>query len=270
MIKMTRNLFLLAAALSTSWACSAENKPVDIGDARTGERLQDYAAVWEGYAEAYTFADGSDKVKISLDSLGNGTLEIGNGPALPIATDPSLRYPTNAELNWPAQYAKLFPGFAYTVDTATVESARIRFTLNPWQVAHDWCALQTQTYDSHYAVGSGGAGSSDISNVFPSGGAPPGFAVGPDSSGYGLSQYRCVPFERIPSNPDKFDMCWNGLCSCDEQSCTNYAPPAGAMATRGQLDAALDNGGNSLVGTLKVGNGGQISMTVRLKRVHNN
>jgi len=272
MIKVARNVISLAAALSAAWACSAENTPVDIGDGQTGERLQDYAAVWEGYAEAYTFADGSDKVRISLDSLGNGTLQIGDSPALPIATDPNVAYPPGAS-NFAsfASFSNLFPGFAYTVDTATIESARIRFTLNPWQVERDWCELQTTTYDSR-SSGSGGTGGGGASGG--SGGlgvgdeVPPGYWVGPDSGGYGLSRYRCTA--RTTANADeRFWICWLGVCSCDEQGCTNYAPPSGALATRVMLDAALANGGNSLVGTLKNGVQNQNSVTVRLKRIHN-
>jgi len=271
MIKMAKDVFLLAAALSTGWACSSAQTPVDIGDGRTGERLADYAAQWEGYAEAYNFADGSDKVKLSLDSSGNGTLSIGDSPALPIATDPDVGYPVSVDSSF-YQFTGLFPGFAYAVDTATVESKRIRFTVNPWQVERDWCELQTTTYDA-WGSGSGGSGGassgggSSGSGGFAGDVVPPGYAVGPDSGGFGLSRYRCVADTRTPANADKYWLCWRGVCSCDAQSCTNYVPPSGARATRAQLDAALDNGGNSLVGTLRVGSGGQIAMTVRLQRV---
>src|SRR6478752_1246764 len=157
MNRLARNSALLAAVLSTGWACSAVNEPVDIGDCYTGEHLEDYAAEWEGYAEAYNFADGSDKVRLKLDASGNGTLEIGNSPALPIATDPNVGYPASYKSDSSfEQFTYLFPGFAYAVDTATVESARIRFTLNPWQIARDWCEMQTP-YDIH-SQDSGGVG----------------------------------------------------------------------------------------------------------------
>ena len=283
MNRLARNSALLAAVLSTGWACSAVNEPVDIGDSYTGEHLEDYAAEWEGYAEAYNFADGSDKVRLKLDASGNGTLEIGNSPALPIATDPNVGYPASYKSDSSfEQFTYLFPGFAYAVDTATVESARIRFTLNPWQIARDWCEMQTP-YDIHSqdsgGVGGMGGGPGGPLSMIPSGGSggegyvPPGYIVGPDSHGYGLSRYRCVPpgpngAQPTGGNPEKTTLCWNSVCWCDAQSCAYYTPPSGALATRAKLDAALDNSGNSLVGTLKIWNNANIAVTVRLKRVH--
>jgi len=286
---ISRNAFLLGAALSTGWACASANAPVDIGDGRKGERLEDYAAHWEGYAEAYNFADGSDKVKLTLDASGNGTLQIGDSAPLPVATDPSVAYPASFTGTGALdEYTKLFPGFAYAIDTATVESARIRFTLNPWQVAHDWCSLQTAYDTQAVAGGSGGAGGAGGVNRGGAGGdgaVPPGYLVGPDSGGYGLGRYRCLPnFERsisdvcsysvngTPASVDceKAELCLSGVCSCDTQGCDYYQPPSGAYATRAKLDAALDEAGNSLVGTLKISNAAQVAVTVRLHRVSNN
>ena len=97
-----------------------------------------------------------------------------------------------------------------------------------------------------------------------------------------MSRYLCLPPQAhspactVAGNPpvsvncEKGALCWDGICSCDAQSCSFYVPPSGALATRVQLDAALDPGGNSLAGTLRLGNAGQVAVTVRLKRVHNN
>ena len=54
-------------------ACGGEG-PVDIGNDVTGERLEDYVASWDGYAEAFDFGDGSDRVRIELDANGEGSL----------------------------------------------------------------------------------------------------------------------------------------------------------------------------------------------------
>src|SRR6478609_8212587 len=141
MIITARNALLLAA-LSTTWACSSGNAPVDIGDGRTGERLQDYAAHWQGYAEAHDFSDGSDQVTITLDALGNGTLEIGDSSALAQASDPSVGYPLGVDLSH-TEFELLVPGFSYPTSRATVESTRIRLSVHPWAIERDWCALQT-------------------------------------------------------------------------------------------------------------------------------
>jgi hypothetical protein len=59
--------------------CSSSHK-VDIGEgheptAVSGESLSDYAGVWDGYAEAFTWDDGTDHIRITLDSAGTGTLQ---------------------------------------------------------------------------------------------------------------------------------------------------------------------------------------------------
>jgi hypothetical protein len=285
MTVMARNVVLsaAAAALCAGAACSSASAPVDIGDSWTGQKLEDYAAHWEGYAEAHDFADGSDKVKLTLDASGNGTLEIGDSAPLPVATNPNVGYPASfgGRLDF-EQFSTLFPGFAYTIGTATVESARIRFSLNPWQIERDWCALQT-SYDSQSGGSGGGSGDWGFGGTGGSGGIPPGYAVGPDSGGYGLGRYQCLPKQDrnvacayssvsgpVAVDCAKGELCWQQVCACDAQHCTFYEPPVGALATRGRLDAALDDGGKSLVGTLKIGNAGQVSVTVRLKRMSNN
>ncbi len=285
MTMIARNGLSLAAVLATGWACSSAGTPVDIGDGRTGQKLEDYAAHWVGYAEAHDFADGSDQVKLTLDASGNGTLEIGDSPPLPIATDPNVGYPPSfTGMDIFDQFTYLFPGFAYAINPATVESARIRFTLNPWQVARDWCALQT-SYDTQAGGGAGGGGAGGGGGVIGAGAGgagavPPGYLVGPDSGGYGLGRYQCLPKQAlacaydavpdpVPVNCQKGALCWNQVCSCDAQGCTSYEPPSGQLATRARFDAALDDAGESLVGTLRIWNAAQVAVPVRLKRVSN-
>lgn len=40
--------------------------------------MSDYAGVWDGYAEAFTRNDGTDRIRITLDSQGMGTLNDGD------------------------------------------------------------------------------------------------------------------------------------------------------------------------------------------------
>ena len=246
-MKMIRNAVLLTA-LSSLWACSSSGDAVDIGDSKTGQKLEDYAAVWEGYAEAYTFADGSDRVRLTLDAEGNGSLEIGDSPALPVATDPDVGYPASLD-NDPFQLAKLFPGALYPIETATVAAARVQLSINPWQIESDWCALQTS-----FAVVRGGA---TVYQCLPGDGA-------------GRFGGSCTYFDgedELPVDCAKRALCtqpnFNG-CACDATSCSVYQPPTAALT---QIDAALEDTGDSLVGTLKFGEGVGPSTTVRLKRL---
>ena len=271
---IARNLLLLTAA-SAFWACSSESSPVDIGDSRTGEKLEDYAAVWEGYAEAHDFADGSDHVKVTLDAAGNGTFEVGNSAPLPPMTDREA-LPYSEQLNATIDPA---PGGSYPIRVATVESARIRFSINPREIDRDWCALQTSypyafpngvTLYSCIPMGSNCVQDSDTTCRFQDGPAA-GTSV----------HYR------------KIQLCTNfraaNVCSCDAQGCSVFEDaeprydylcptPAGCSTIEpdGQvyvpyikLDAALVDAGSSLVGTIKSGYNGATSFTVRLKRTAN-
>jgi hypothetical protein len=75
MYRWTKTVLMLLVVLAFG-ACS--NNKADIGDgtaiSKLGENLSDYEGTWEGYAEAYTFSDKSDKVMLMLDTNGeNGT-----------------------------------------------------------------------------------------------------------------------------------------------------------------------------------------------------
>ncbi|HEY4392953.1 MAG TPA: hypothetical protein VGP64_02775, partial [Polyangia bacterium] len=85
---------LVLSAAGFLGACSG-NTPVNIGNtSMIGAQLSDYAASWDGFAETYTFSpDGSDRVRLTLDASGQGTLEIGDAALLPPPTDPNVGYP---------------------------------------------------------------------------------------------------------------------------------------------------------------------------------
>ena len=92
-----RLLWLLPLAFAPA-ACSDGN-PVDLGHREA--QLADYAASWNGYAEAYTFPEGSsDRVRITLDATGVGTIEVGDAPL-----DPS----TDRSRGRSAGHARTFP-----------------------------------------------------------------------------------------------------------------------------------------------------------------
>ena len=154
-------LMLIAAG------CAGSHK-VDIGEgheptAVSGESLSDYAGVWDGYAEAFTWNDGTDHVRITLDSQGMGTLEIGEADPLP-PPDPEHGYPPgdnnpNAKLAI-ANIPLIISGFGYPVHGARVESKRIRFTTATRTLYKDWCEMQTSYLDvgawpTHYACVTG-------------------------------------------------------------------------------------------------------------------
>ena len=243
-MRFSRKSLVLPLVLVLS-ACSSD--PVDIGDDRvvkTGEKLSDYAAVWEGYAEAYTFWAESDRIRITLDENGEGTLEVGEAPPIPPATNPDVGYPEE-DLGHPSAGAtgpsiELRSGFSYTILGATVEARRLRLGISLLELYTDWCEMQTPYFDEESST----------------------YHCLPVSSG-GFDGSRCYLDDPETGDPiyadcAKIGMCSTGrVCSCTAEGCTALSEPP-----RVRLDAALERDGAELEGTLTVGG----NVTVRMTR----
>lgn len=217
----------------------AKTEKVDIGDgvdkaAVTGASLEDYAGKWDGYVEAYTFDDKSDRIRLHLDAHGAGTLEVGDSPALP-APDPDVGYPPSINLPDPSGKpfgvrSVAYPGFAYPVSGAKVESKRIRVGASMQEVYREWCQMQQPTLDvgafpTRYSCANGFGGSGDPLMCT---------TTGPD----GMS---------VPIDCGKAENC-TSVCQCTETKC-------GIMeGIDTNLDAALSGDtGDELTGTLVLG-----------------
>ena len=222
---MTTLLSLLPVA---ALACS-DGQPVDIG--HTEAQLSDYAARWDGYAEAFTFETShSDRIHLSLNPEGIGTLEVGEGPALPPPGDPSIGYPVES-------YAAFRNGFKYPVHGARIEAGRIRFGISPADVFGAWCALQTPV-------------------------------LNPDDGTYGclpllgesmnLAEGTCALLDwrndvQIPVDCGKLALCLSDpVCTCTASACGpgQFGDPVTLAGYSVLVDAALEANGTSLVGTL--------------------
>lgn len=223
------------------FGCSSKGD-VDIGDDRSvslGASLSDYAGTWEGYVEAYTFFDETDRVRLTLDSMGNGTLELGNDlPALP-APDPESAPP-----GWPLMGNSsvdpgLLIGYPFAVTGATIESTRIKLTTQTPAEYEQWCALQTPALDPSdpegltYACLPGNGMHSDGTTCWLLPASEPEIEVP-------CAKIKCLE-----------------ACSCTATSCT--------FSNHNQidLDAALEFDGNRLVGTLVLRG---LRVTVRLEK----
>jgi hypothetical protein len=170
--------------------------------------------VWDGYCEATTFASGSDRVHIVLDSPSGsgartGVLVLGDAslPAVPI--DPSVGYAPRG-----AHFGEIVEGFAYHFVDGAVSDTRVRFTIDPREPWQAWCETQIPV------------------------------AVTP-----GSSSYVCVPGVMGYSDGrdfceylDPYDMEWTevdclrqamcelgGACSCDASGC--LPRPAGSLVS---------------------------------------
>lgn len=90
--------------------------------------------------EAHHFSDGSDRLRLELDSAGVGTVLLGDAALLEPATDPEV---------WPysPRVLSLEPGIQYPVLGALVEQRRLRTNLDSMVLVRPWCELQTPILD---------------------------------------------------------------------------------------------------------------------------
>lgn len=229
-------------------ACSGGS--VNIGNTNAvGSRLSDYAASWDGYAEAAGFLpSGSDRVRLTLDQAGHGTLQVGDGPMVAPPTDPSVGYPPGISAD---DALGLVEGFQYPVYAAQIQASRIQLGINPTDLFAQWCAIQT-SYP--WAAGDAGTTYTCVQNYSAT-------VTGSVDAGNLACQY--VTFDGSSVGPvdcGKETLCVlerGRVCSCAATGCTNAqvvpGTPANEYAT--ELDVALDGPGRSLTGTLLVGQG---------------
>jgi hypothetical protein len=149
----TRALLAILCCSGAPLACSGSGS-VNIGNTKVvGSQLSDYAATWDGYAEAYTFTpDNSDRVRLTIAANGQGTLQVGNSALLPVATDPNVGYPPGAEDPSYINSFSLGEGVLYPVYGAQVQTNRIQVGIKPNDYYGVWCALQTPVTNYFYTL----------------------------------------------------------------------------------------------------------------------
>jgi hypothetical protein len=234
MIRIATTVSTLLFSICAS-ACSSPggNSPLNIGETDTlGEKLTDYAATWEGYAEAYSFGpagEHGDNLYLTLDASGMGHLRVGNAPIAAPATDPNAPYPPSVgAFDSPLWTGGLgFPsGVNYSVDNPSVSSQRLQFDVSLGSALETWCPLQT-SYDlgdnTYNCLPNTGYGTGGPGECFIGASSETPTAVG------------CFTLSMCAVDP---------LCQCDANGCE--AGPGETVS----VDAALEDDGNSLVGTL--------------------
>lgn len=236
-------IFILGSLVFGQLGCSTDNT-VDLAGPQ-GSPLKDYVAAWDGHAEAYTFDTangGTDRVRITINSDGTGTLRVGDIPLYPPASNFDVGYPVGAKWN-----GGLFAGVAYPLHSARVEQDRLRFTVDRTDFLADWCAHQTPYI---------------------------GDPSSPDSG------YKCIPLpymghedgtwtvtdrqtgQMTPVDWLKVQECLS-MCNCSATGCVSGNADKGTYAPI-EFDGALDQNGKSLVGTIAMG--GDTRVTLRLAR----
>lgn len=266
------------SGLLLALACSGES--VNLGaEPLVADRsaLSSYAAEWEGYTEGFVWAGvGSDRVALSIDEAGGGTLTFGDAPAPAPLGDVNVLFARMFPLDIgasPTSFASgnagpvhdPLAGFPYSFDDVSVQDERIRLAVRRSEPGDAFCAAQPAVVDESQG------------DLFPAGGYTCGAQSNPDrdTSCYpGVSLSRAREIANDP-NPDlsllgdptgcKTNAVCSVLCACTEHECQGRSRNDESGSEAIALDAALDEDGSRLVGTLDFRSAGLL-VTVRLRR----
>ena len=242
-------LLIFLSATAVGIGCSGGGS-IDIGSTQVvGSQLSDYAATWDGYAEAFHFwPDGSDRVRLTIDGSGQGTLEIGNSALLAAPTDPNVGYPANiysgtvGNTSGTGTQIILAEGFLYPIHAATVATNRIQLGVDPNELFAPWCQLQTSYDWNDPTIGSSGYY------------CVPRFVTETHDPATGCSE-NLPDGTTVAVDCGKFDECFmSAACACTSTGCTGNTVPAGSPVSQYfELDGALDSTGTTLTATLGTG-----------------
>jgi len=248
LILPSRFLFLVVLLLFGAVSGCSGGGQVNLGDVQNvGAKLSDYVATWSGHAQAYVFSDGSDHIRLTIDSNGHGTLRVGEASAPPDPTDPHVGYPPDAA---PGPAISMFvgiPGFSYPIYSTQVQSHRIQLGVDLNDIYTKWCALQTP-------------------GPSPDGNDAPGtkFTCGPQLSAslqkieHPANSNDCTAYAQDGStkvaNCDWLDMCWlSPVCTCTATACSSTAMADRMLSQYPvQIDGQLDASGETFTGTMAV------------------
>jgi hypothetical protein len=227
-IVMNARLTGVIASLTVFAACAGDDS-VDLGNGpieRATIELVEFSGSWDGYAEGYRFRDGSDRVRLMIDANGNGVLEVGDSAPRPVPAANSGYDPATTSLE------DVNPGFSYPITGANVANNRLQAGSDHLRFFEDYCE--------------------QLAPVATSG----GFACRPDESYVTNGDGTCTLV--ASGSPVSCELLYcDSTCACDAQSCRvktrEEAVGRASTSPDGKsihLDAALEDSGQKLVGTL--------------------
>lgn len=122
-----------------------------IGDQTSSQNkagLAAFAANWDGYIQAYYFADGSSRLRITVNEEATGTIRFSDAPLLPTPTDPNVKFPPDFPMCQSgcspiSALPDVWGGFEFSLNSVRVEAERLRATATNKEVFAQWCSLQT-------------------------------------------------------------------------------------------------------------------------------
>ena len=219
--------------------------------ADNGLAALDYVGKWDGYTEAYTFQpDGSNRVRLTIDAQGQGTLEVGNAALLPPPTDPNVGYPPSADGGAPSEQipqsnSGLTEGFLYPIYGTQVVANRIQLGTVPGDLYSAWCALQTP-YPIYQTTVVGIERDGGIVVPTADGGVPV-TVQGVVDGGRVSTSYSCVPGDTAMWSPSGCTVIsWDGTTTSVDCGKLSLFPAGGTLQLRRQrVHLVSDRGRNA-------------------------
>lgn len=223
-----KRIVTIGPLLLSLFGCG-EPQDLDVGDLQSenlGQALSDYAAQWDGYAEAFVFdGDETDRVRLTIDVNGEGTIRLGEEELFAAPTDADdLHPPTFPEEGADAVEPTLRrarSGFEYPLSNVNVEDSRLRFEFNTLHFMEAWCALQSNSERPEWTESFGYSAQT----------SEEGSTCGYFDTDQNWIEFAChLAAQRIQ-------------CDCDADICY-------AKSRIARVDAAISDNGKTLSGTL--------------------
>lgn len=249
----------LLAAVALVGGCSQGKASIgDEQDAQVKSGLDAFVGNWDGYLAAYTFADNSDRVRISISKEGAGTVRFGDQEIFAQPTNQTDTYPPTfpalGGLPYGPALPSTWPGFLFDLVEIRAEATRLKATATSTQPFDTWCRLQTPYFiDTGIYACTPCDYSLDL-----------GVAVAISCKSYASCSGGRIPdpdFATVPITCEQEALCAHGyfdnntgfknngsICACDASGCKLAATSPDIM-----LDATLIENQRTFTGSLAFG-----------------
>jgi len=248
----------MLVAIAVVSGCSQSK--VSIGeepDAEVKTGIDAFAGNWDGYIEAYSFNDGTDQVRITVNSDETATIRFGAHELWPPPTDPNVTFPPDFSSYVNNSIPDVWSGFSFSLNDVHAEDTRLQATAASNQVFVEWCKLQPShetnldaTLNQPFSCADcpGWVASTDSSACI----IPPESAC-PTRVGGTETAVTADESEWVNCLGERETLCQTyfdatgiaGICRCDASGCALSNPAQNVV-----LDIALQDNRQTLTGTL--------------------
>jgi len=259
----------LLAVVAVVGGCSQGKASIgDEPDAQVKSGMDAFVGNWDGYMEAYTFSDGSDRVRLTIQNGGKSTVRFGDQGIWPLPTSPTDTYPPTfpATAGLPSGTAipTIWSGYLFDLGSLQIDATRLKATALSTQLFDTWCKLQTSYHlaeaDVYACLPCDFA--ADYVTAVTDGGENSIMCRSLTSPCWSTADGNSLDWSYIPITCEQEALCANGIysagirtgtqpnaiCACDASGC-------GVAATSPDitLDATLVENQQTLTGSLVFG-----------------